>query len=74
MSSDSSPARVRTDGCSCFQLWTAPELLRMEEPSPYGTQQGDVYSLGIILQEIVYRALPYFIDTMSPKGECGSRV
>ncbi|XP_071098893.1 atrial natriuretic peptide receptor 1-like [Haliotis cracherodii] len=36
-------------------LWTAPELLRMPDRPPEGTQKGDVYSFAIICQEIVYR-------------------
>ena len=52
------------------QLWTAPELLRMPEYliPPYGTKSGDVFSFAIVLQEILYRASPYFIETHSPKG------
>jgi len=49
-------------------LWTAPELLRMTQRPTNGTQKGDVYSFAIILQEISYRAPPYFCDTISPKG------
>ncbi|XP_046585125.1 atrial natriuretic peptide receptor 1-like isoform X2 [Haliotis rubra] len=37
-------------------LWTAPELLRMPDRPPEGTQKGDVYSFAIICQEIVYRS------------------
>ncbi|XP_078329452.1 atrial natriuretic peptide receptor 1-like isoform X8 [Crassostrea virginica] len=36
-------------------LWTAPELIRMHQRPPEGTQKGDVYSFAIICQEIVYR-------------------
>ena len=50
-------------------LWMAPELLRSNETLPrYGTQKGDVYSYAIILQEIIYRAMPYFLEDISPKG------
>ncbi|ELU13548.1 hypothetical protein CAPTEDRAFT_146841 [Capitella teleta] len=51
-------------------LWTAPELLRLGSTKPlYGTQNGDVYSFGIILQEILHRALPFFVgsSTMTPR-------
>uniref|UniRef100_A0A8C9SDS6 Guanylate cyclase n=1 Tax=Scleropages formosus TaxID=113540 RepID=A0A8C9SDS6_SCLFO len=34
-------------------LWRAPELLRTTMP-PNGTQKGDVYSFGIIVQEVIY--------------------
>ncbi|XP_058821835.1 atrial natriuretic peptide receptor 1 isoform X1 [Topomyia yanbarensis] len=51
------------------QLWTAPELLRNLIPDPAGTPKGDVYSFGIIVQEIVSRQGPFFIgdDEKSPK-------
>jgi len=49
------------------QLWTAPELLRMTTRPINGTQKADVYSFAIILQEIVFRAAPYFIDVDPPQ-------
>ena len=50
-------------------LWTAPELLQMEDKRPWaGTRKGDVYSYSIILQEIIFRALPFFIENTTPKG------
>lgn len=49
----------------------APELLRMEAPPPRGTQKGDVYSFGIILQEVALRRGAFYLegDPLSPKGE-----
>ena len=49
------------------QLWTAPELLRMTTRPINGTQKADVYSFAIILQEIIFRAEPYFANNESPK-------
>ena len=50
------------------QLWTAPELLRMTSRPINGTQKADVYSFAIILQEIMFRAAPYFVDVDPPQG------
>lgn len=53
------------------RLWMAPELLRMEAPPPRGTQKGDVYSFGIILQEVALRRGAFYLegDPLSPKGK-----
>uniref|UniRef100_A0A3P9JKY4 Guanylate cyclase n=1 Tax=Oryzias latipes TaxID=8090 RepID=A0A3P9JKY4_ORYLA len=45
------------------KLWTAPELLRTEDPPLCGTQKGDVYSFGIILQELALLKGVFYIDT-----------
>jgi len=50
------------------QLWTAPELLRMTTRPINGTQKADVYSFAIILQEIMFRAAPYFIYVFPPQS------
>ncbi|XP_070840612.1 atrial natriuretic peptide receptor 1 isoform X2 [Chaetodon trifascialis] len=51
------------------KLWTAPELLRTECPSPCGTQKGDVYSFSIILQEVALLKGVFYLDThtLTPK-------
>jgi len=49
------------------QLWTAPELLRMRNRPINGTQKADVYSFAIVLQEIMFRAEPYFVDIDTPQ-------
>jgi len=51
------------------QLWTAPELLRMTTRPISGTQKADVYSFAIILQEIMFRAEPYFVGLECPKSK-----
>lgn len=40
-------------------LWTAPELLRNNITTAANMQKGDVFSFGIICQEIVLQNLPY---------------
>lgn len=41
-------------------LWVAPELLPLTlTPGIPATQKGDVYSFGIILEEIIIRGGPY---------------
>ncbi|XP_053447082.1 atrial natriuretic peptide receptor 1 isoform X2 [Nycticebus coucang] len=51
------------------KLWTAPELLRMALPPARGSQAGDVYSFGIILQEIALRNGVFHVEGLdiSPK-------
>lgn len=51
------------------KLWTAPELLRLECPPPAGTQKGDVYSFGIIVQEVALRCGAFYLEgePFSPK-------
>uniref|UniRef100_A0A8D2CHT8 Guanylate cyclase n=1 Tax=Sus scrofa TaxID=9823 RepID=A0A8D2CHT8_PIG len=51
------------------KLWTAPELLRMATPPARGSQAGDVYSFGIILQEIALRSGVFHVEglDLSPK-------
>ena len=39
-------------------LWRAPELLRAPMP-PNGTQKGDIYSVGIVIQQLMQRRGPY---------------
>ncbi|XP_074654709.1 atrial natriuretic peptide receptor 1-like [Tubulanus polymorphus] len=48
--------------------WTAPELLRAAtDVSLTGTQKGDIYSIGIIIYEIMIRSSPYNTGEMAPK-------
>lgn len=50
------------------QLWTAPELLRDPALERRGTLAGDVFSLGIIMQEVVCRSSPYAMLELSARG------
>lgn len=48
-------------------LWTAPEIVRNTKGvSKNGTQPGDVYSFGIIMQEVVVRGEPYCMLSLTP--------
>lgn len=41
-------------------FWTAPEHLREKQPEKtIGSKKGDIYSFGIILQEVITRSGPY---------------
>ena len=60
------------DGNHSDMLWTAPELLRLcSEVPPGGTASGDVYSFGILLQEILFRNTPFFYCDISAEGWSG---
>ena len=48
-------------------LWTAPELLRLDPQESFGTKKGDIYSFGIICQEIVLQSEPYSSNDLEPE-------
>lgn len=50
------------------QLWRAPELIRLTNPPPRGTQKGDIYSFGLVLYQVVSRRGPWSQCTLSDKG------
>lgn len=60
------------------KLWTAPELLQKGTLHllPPAMQKADVYSFGIILQEIALRSSAFYVEgiELSPKGEKGPGV
>ena len=41
-------------------LWTAPELLRLHRIPMKGSQEGDIYSFAIIMQEMITRSKPFY--------------
>ncbi|GAU94571.1 hypothetical protein RvY_06317-3 [Ramazzottius varieornatus] len=51
-------------------LWRAPEHLRLRMP-PNGTAKGDIYSFGILLQQIILRAGPYERPDAAPLDASG---
>ncbi|XP_031572375.1 atrial natriuretic peptide receptor 1-like [Actinia tenebrosa] len=57
---------VKEDTLFSDMLWTAPEQLRNTVDTGHA-QSGDVYSYGIILQEIVLREKPYSTSLLGPK-------
>ncbi|XP_046970179.1 atrial natriuretic peptide receptor 1 [Vanessa cardui] len=67
---------IKDDAYYYKLLWTAPELVAGSVyPGVVASQKGDVYSFGIILEEIVLRAGPFhhYTDSMTNK-EIVSRV
>ncbi|XP_053908691.1 retinal guanylyl cyclase 1 isoform X2 [Cuculus canorus] len=48
------------------RLWTAPELLRDAGLERRGSQRGDVFGIGIIMQEVVCRSAPYCMLGLPP--------
>jgi len=67
--------------CVCVVLtalfWSPPELLRDITQPRNGTQAGDVYSVGILFFNILYRLPPYQTDDYSalvPRGRSSLSV
>uniref|UniRef100_A0A672THE2 guanylate cyclase n=1 Tax=Strigops habroptila TaxID=2489341 RepID=A0A672THE2_STRHB len=50
------------------RLWTAPELLRDAALERRGSFRGDVYGIGIIMQEVICRSGPYCMLGLPPEG------
>ncbi|KAG6920634.1 retinal guanylyl cyclase 1, partial [Chelydra serpentina] len=55
------------------RFWTAPELLRDPALERKGTFRGDVYSISIIMQEVICRSTPYCMLDM-PANEIIRKV
>ncbi|XP_068027250.1 retinal guanylyl cyclase 1 isoform X2 [Melanerpes formicivorus] len=49
------------------RLWTAPELLRDEALERRGSLRGDVFAIGIIMQEVICRSAPYCMLGLPPE-------
>ncbi|KAM8986004.1 retinal guanylyl cyclase 1, partial [Ara ararauna] len=49
------------------RLWTAPELLRDAALERRGSFRGDVYGIGIIMQEVICRSGPYCMLGLPPE-------
>lgn len=50
------------------RLWTAPELLRDAALERRGSFRGDIYGIGIIMQEVICRSGPYCMLGLPPEG------
>ena len=44
------------------RLWTAPEILNLDNPPIEGTQKGDIYSFAIVLHELIMRCETFYIQ------------
>jgi len=58
-------------------FWTAPEILRNPLPPRNGTQKADVYSVGVLLYNIIYRLPPFHTDSdhvALPRGITDTRM
>lgn len=55
------------------RLWTAPELLRDAALERRGSFRGDVYGIGIIMQEVICRSGPYCMLGLTPEGTAQPR-
>ena len=50
-------------------LWTAPEHINISKVERDGfSQKGDVYSYGVLLQEMATRSEPFSAKMLQPKG------